>query len=383
MTQVLKVAVILGEASGDNLAADLWPVLGAEAERRGKSLEFCGLAGPRMEAMGHRSLFDIEEIAVMGFSAVIGRLPKIVRRVYQTVSHVRAEGPDLVLLIDSPDFTHAVAKRLRPHLPGVPIINYVCPSVWAWRSGRAAKMRAYVDHVLALLPFEPKVLAELGGPSATYVGHPLKGKIRPPRPDDPFAGGRKPKLLVLPGSRSGEIKRLLGVFGRTLVTLRERGVEFDALLPAVPHLKEAISNEVANWSVPVRVAESADNERLFEEADAALAASGTVALELAVYRVPMALAYKLDPVARPFAGLVSTWSAALPNLIAGWLLVPEEFNESVKPERLARRVERLLADTPERRAQVEGFNAVAQNMQTDRPTAEIATQAIFDVLDGA
>jgi len=275
MMKPIKIYFVLGEESGDALGADLLPALVAQSIKTGAQLEVIGLAGPKLETLGVKSLFTIEEIAVMGFSAVIARLPNIIRRVKQTVADILQNNPDLVVLIDSPEFTHAVGKRVRAKNKTIKIVNYVCPSVWAWRAGRAKKMTTYVDHVLTLLPFEPQVLAELQGPPATYVGHPLVAQVA----DTKSPGDRRdsnqnaPILLVLPGSRSSEIKRLLDPFGETLTILRQRGVKFDAVLPAVPHLKQTISDTVKDWPVSVQVVDSKDNDLHFASAYAALAAS--------------------------------------------------------------------------------------------------------------
>ena len=378
MTAPLSIYFVLGESSGDGLGADLLPVLKARAEDSGREIAPLGLAGPRLTAQGVSSLFDIEDIAVMGISAVLARMPTIIKRVRQTVQHIVEAEPDLVLLIDSPDFTHAVAKRVRKQLPSVPIVKYVCPSVWAWRSGRAAKMREFCDHVLALLPFEPQVMDELGGPPTTYVGHPLAQQIETAKA--PLDLTQPAQLLVLPGSRSSEIKRLLPLFGETLMLLRNAGVTFEVLLPAVPHVRSLIEEGTKNWAVPVRIIDSSDNERTFGAVHAALAASGTVSLELALHRVPMTLAYKLDPLARQAMPFMKTWSVALPNLIAGWPLVPEDLNDLVIPQRMARTLGRLLTDTPERRAQLEGFSKVSAALATDTPSADIATDVIFGLL---
>lgn len=382
MGSALKIYFVLGEESGDLLGADLFPALQSKAKLVNTSLNVVGLAGPKLEALGVHSLFPIEEIAVMGFSAVIARLPKIIKRVKQTVADILQQNPDLVVLIDSPEFTHAVGKRVRAKNKNIKIVNYVCPSVWAWRSGRAKKMTTYIDHVLALLPFEPQVLADLGGPPATYVGHPLVGQVAALKQTeaDEVGNTSPPKLLILPGSRASEVKRLLEPFGEALSILRERGVEFDAVLPAVPHLKQSILNSVKDWPVPVKVVDSADNDRHFASAQVALAASGTVSLQLALHKVPMTLAYILDPVGRQLQFLVSTWSVALPNLISGWPLVPEDINHNVKPQRIARYLQRLIADTPERVAQMAGFDVVAKNMATKKAPAETAAEAIFNQL---
>jgi len=376
----LNVYFVLGEESGDALGADLLPALETAATENGYSIQLSGLAGNRLKSMGAQSLFDIEDIAVMGLTAVLARLPTIVRRVYQTVADIVEKKPDVIVLIDSPDFTHAVAKRVRKKLPNVPIINYVCPSVWAWRSGRAKSMTAYVDHVLAILPFEPQVLKELHGPDATYIGHPLARKIAASQESEKSAEEGPPILLVLPGSRGAEIKKMLGLYGETLKILRGRGVSFDPVIPTVARHKQTVADKIAAWDVKPRIVDSSDNIQSFAKARAAIATSGTVALELALHRVPMVMGYRIDPLARLFSSLISTWSAILPNLIVDRVLVPEEHNEMVIPERMARYLERLLADTPERQLQLDGFEDVIGRMKTKRPPNETAAAVIFDQL---
>ena len=373
----LNVYLVLGEESGDKLADDLASALSIQAEKSGMDIEFSGLAGSRMMQRGMTSLFDIEDIAVMGFSAVLGRLPTIVRRIYQTVSDIVATKPDVIVLIDSPDFTHAVAKRVRKKLPGVPIINYICPSVWAWRSGRAKKMTAYIDHVLAVLPFEPKVLKDLGGPEATYIGHPLARQIAALPKNNNASQATSETLLVLPGSRRGELKRMLDLYGQTLSILQARGVKFRPVMPAVPHLKEQLQRETANWPVRPEIVDSVENPENFAAARAALATSGTVALELALHKVPMIIAYRMDPIVRLLSGLITAWSAVLPNLILDRVLVPEEHNKMVMPERLARYLERLLADSPERSSQLKGFSELTKAMKTKQPPGELAAEIVL------
>ncbi|MEM8750812.1 MAG: lipid-A-disaccharide synthase [Pseudomonadota bacterium] len=376
---------VLGEDSGDALGADLYHELMEQAAAKGQEIDVIGLAGPKLIKEGMTSLFDIEQIAVMGVSAVVGRLPTIVRRIYQTVSDIVARKPDMIVLIDSPDFTHAVAKRVRKQMPNVPIINYVCPSVWAWRSGRAKTMRAYVDHVLALLPFEPQALKDLDGPSATYVGHPLAWRMHDeienrPVADSAVSEDEVPVLLILPGSRTSEVKRMLKPFEKTLEIMKERGIQFKPVLPAVPHLKSFIQGEVASWAVRPEVVDSADNDKVFATARAALAASGTVALQLALHRVPMVAAYKLDPMTAPFHWLITIWSSNLPNLITDRVLVPEEFNKLVRPGRLARYMEELMSDTVARQRQLEGFDIVAERMQTDASPGSVAAACVLERL---
>lgn len=375
--RTLSIYFVLGEESGDILAAALHPELVRQSAAKGYEARFYGLAGPRLEALGMRSLFDIQDISVMGIVAVAKRLPIVIRRVYTTVADIVARKPDIIVLVDSPDFTHAVAKRIRRKLPGTRIINYVCPSVWAWRPKRATKMKAYIDHVLTLLPFEPEQLERLGGPPGTYVGHPMIERLEAARPSKALDRDAPPLLLVLPGSRNSEIKHLLPLFGRTLEILRARGVDFHPILPAVPHLRPEIEVAVGTWPIKVELVNSDGNDALFAQARAALIASGTVSLELALQGVPHVSGYVFDIATRQFLRLVNVWSSLLPNLIADRFIVPEELNGMVMPERMARYLEALLEDTALRKHQIDGFHEVAQKMKTDRPPAERAAQVIL------
>ena len=372
----LKIYFVLGEESGDALGADLLPYLKTQAEKLGRKVRLDGLAGDKLSAAGQKSLFDIDDIAVMGITAVVARLPTIIKRVKQTVADIVEKKPDVIVLIDSPDFTHAVAKRVRKQLPTVSIVNYVCPSVWAWRQSRAKSMRAYVDHVLAILPFEPKALADLGGPAATYVGHPLVQDISSTQPSLPSLS-TKPVVLVLPGSRGSEVKRMLKPFGETLHILQRRGNEFQAVIPTVSRMRQRIELETANWPVRPMIVDSEDNEDTFAQAHVALATSGTVTLELALHNVPMTVAYILDPIATVFSSLIKIWSPSLPNLITDKLLVPEEFNKMVDPQRLARYLEELMENGAARKRQLAGFKEVAKTMKTKQPPGELAAEVIL------
>ena len=374
----LIVYFVIGEESGDVLGANLLSNLQLQAAEQNMSLNPHGLAGTAMRGLGMSSLFDINDIAVMGFSDVIVRLPKIISRIFQTAKDIVHVKPDIVVLIDSPDFTHAVARRVRKKLPDVPIVNYVCPSVWAWRKYRARKMVAYIDHVLTLLPFEPAKLAELGGPPATYVGHPLAENLVGGKGPSRTVEG-VPKLLLLPGSRKGEISRHMPIIGETLKTLRDRGLVLNPVVLAAPNQEAFIEQCVESWAVkPLVLTGEAGREEAFATAHVALAASGTVTLELAVAKIPMVSMYLLDPVARRLTFLIEIWTASLPNLIADYVVVPEDHDENVWPDRLARQLERLFGDSHERRAQLAGFDVVAKNMAVAIPAGETAARLVLE-----
>jgi lipid-A-disaccharide synthase len=347
----LRLALVIGEESGDQLGAGLIDAI----RRRRPDAQFFGLAGERMQARGMTSLFPIADVAVMGIGAIVAHLPRIVRRGYQAVDAVLAAEPDVLVIIDSPGFTHAVAKRVARRRPDLPIVDYVSPSVWAWRSGRAAKMTRYVDHVLALLPFEPAAHERLGGPPCTYVGHPLIERLDALRP---AAGERpplfdRPTLLVLPGSRRTEIGRLMQPFGEAVARVAAARPGLEVLLPAVAHLEREIRERAASWPVqPQIVSGEAGKFAAFRRAHAALAASGTVTLELGLAGVPMVVAYRVDPVARLLKPFLKLPSIVLTNLILGENAVPEFIDDDGSPEVLARETLKLLADGPARAAQL-------------------------------
>ncbi len=334
MTGALKIAVIAGEVSGDLLGGDL---IGALRLQLGRPVELVGVGGEALEAQGLQSLFDYSELSIMGISQVLARLPNLIRRIRQTTAAIIAARPDVLVIIDSPDFTHRVAKAVRKALPDLPVVDYVCPSVWAWKPERAPRMRAYVDHVLAVLPFEPAAMVALNGPPTTYVGHRLasdpalvaaRGAIAARRASNTSGPAT---CLILPGSRSSEIKRLLPIFGKTMEQLAERNPGMRFLLPTVPRQEQLVRSIVSGWALQPEITTGAAAKwQAFSQADAAVAASGTVILELALAGIPAISAYKVDWIVKLMAHKITIWTAALPNLIADYPVVPE-YVEVVQP----------------------------------------------------
>ena len=373
----MKVAIVAGEASGDDLGTKLMAAL-----KRQGGVEFIGVGGPRMEAQGLTSFFPMTDIAVMGIVPVIKKLPTLLRRIRETSEKIIAAKPDILVIIDSPDFTHRVAKRVRKVLPNLPIIDYVSPSVWAWRPGRAKKMRAYVDHVLALLPFEPDAHRRLNGPDCTYVGHPLieiLSILRPSAAELPRRAEKPYRLLVLPGSRRSEIRRLLAVFGETIARVAQELPELDVVLPAVDHLCDEIVAGTAGWVVKPRIVSGLDAKyEAFRTARAALAASGTVTLELALAQVPMVVAYKVSKLEEQLKYLITVNSIVLPNLILGENAIPEYLQQDANPETLSRALLPLLHDTPERQTQLNALMRLDGLMQLPSGTpSERAAEIVF------
>lgn len=387
MTQpVLKLAVVAGEVSGDLLGADLVRSLKARFDGR---VELVGVGGEGLIAEGLTSLFDYSELSIMGFTQVLKKLPQLISRIKETANAIIAARPDALLIIDSPDFTHRVAKRVRKALPDLPVVNYVCPSVWAWKEHRALAMLSYVDHVLALLPFEPEAMKRLGGPATTFVGHRLSVDpdvlaVRSSRQARGLpAAGELKTILLLPGSRSTETTRLMEPFREAATAFVERNGPTRFVLPTVPRQEAKIRDMAASWSDNIRPeigTDSAFKWRCFAQADAAIAASGTVILELALAGVPVVSVYKTDWIFTMLSKRVKTWTGALPNLIADYAVVPEYFNEVVRAGSMLRWIERLSSDTLQRKAMLEGFSLVQERLETDVPPGERGAQILLDTI---
>lgn len=381
-TGALRIGIVAGEESGDLLAADLMRAL---AVRTGRPIELVGVGGAHLQALGLRPVFDPAEIALMGVLAVVSSAPRLLRRLSQTVGVLAAARLDCLVTVDSPEFALRVAARVRKAVPSLPTVHYVSPSVWGWRPERAAAMRPYIDHVLCLLPFEPAELRRLGGPPGTFVGHRLSSdpgllaaaetQRRRPQPgeDDETA------LLVLPGSRRGEATALIESFGEAVAALKARGNRFRILLPTLPRLRPMLEEMTAGWALKPSISTTMEDKwAAFGAADAALAASGTVTLELALAGVPVVSAYKVDPLGKLLMHKVKIWSASLPNLIADRPVIPEFFNEFVRPGMLARHLETLMRPSLARTAQLEGFAEVRAKLRTERPAGELAAEIVLD-----
>ncbi len=361
-----KFFLIATEESGDRLGAHLMKVL---RQRLGDAVRFEGVGGQSMAREGLVSLFPIEDLSIIGLAAVVKQLPKVLRLIRETAAAAIRAQPDILVIIDSPDFTHRVARRVRARDPSIPIIDYVSPSVWAWRPGRARAMCAYVDHVLALLPFEPEEYRKLQGPPCSYVGHPLTEQLstlRPGAEEQKRRNAAPPVLLVLPGSRRSEIRHHMAVFGETLDRLRAEGVAFEPILPTMPHLQEAVTEALKGWKVVPRVVIGEQEKRAaFRIAHAALAKSGTVTLELALAGVPMVTAYKAGALeARIVRSLLQVNSVILANLVIGENVVPEFIQQDCTPEKLVPALSETLTDSNQRRRQLAAFAKLDDIMST-------------------
>lgn len=367
--------IIAGEPSGDRLGGALMSALQARAP-----FAFHGVGGRDMEAAGLRSRFDMGELTVMGISEVLPKLPHLLRRIRETAEDVIARQPDLLLSIDSPDFTLRVAAKARRALPQLKVVHYVAPSVWAWRPGRAAKMAQHVDHVLALLPFEPPYMHAVGM-TCDFVGHPVAGKVPPG--DGEIAGFRaelglatdQKLLLLAPGSRRGEVRRLLPDFLATAERLRSVDPSLALICPMAETVEPQVRSAFEGVPGPVHLvpaAAGAERKRLvFAAADAALCASGTVTLELASTGTPMVAAYKTTWLTAAIARRVlKINSANLINLISERMVVPELLQEFCTIDALSQAVSPLIHDPQAGAAQRTAFEEVMVAMGRGGPPPE-------------
>ncbi len=313
-----------------------------------------GVGGAEMTREGLQSLFPLSDISVMGIVPVLARLPSLLMRIAHATRAILAASPDCLVLIDAPDFTHRVARRVRASAPALPIVDYVSPTVWAWRPGRAKAMRAYVDHVLAILPFEPDAMARLGGPPCDYVGHPLIEHIDALAPKGCLVRRREARngpLLILPGSRQAAVRRMMPVYGETAAILARERPGLELAIPVVPMVEAAVQEAIERWTVKPRLLSRQEKFRAFRGARAALVTSGAATLELALANVPMVVAYKVSPIENWLKFLITTDHFSLPNLILEGSAVPEFFQAGASPRALADALSPLLDDTRTRAEQ--------------------------------
>lgn len=378
-----KVFMIAGEASGDALGASL--MQGVDNRLAG-GVCFVGVGGEGMMAQGLEPLFPMDDLSVMGVFEVLPRLPLLLKRIKETADAVERLKPDVLVTIDSPDFCFRVIKKLKARGCAVPVVHYVAPSVWAWRPGRAAKVAKFLDHLLCLLPFEPPYFVR-EGLAATFVGHPVvtggldQGDGNAFRARHGIEAGQ-PVLCVLPGSRVGEVERLLPVFGEAVAKLAAQNPGLCVVTPTLRTLKNRVEQALSGWPVRTIVVEADEKADAFAASDAALAASGTVGLELALAHVPHIIAYRVNAVTAFLAKrLLKTPYVNLVNIILGREVVPELIQENCTAENLARDLTRLLDDGRARQAQLGAFDDALQKLgKGGPPPGERAAEVVIGYL---
>jgi lipid-A-disaccharide synthase len=354
----LRVFILAGEPSGDKLGGAL--MAGLKALR--PEVVFAGVGGAQMQAQGLVSRFDMDELSVMGLAEVLPKYRHLKRRIAQTADAVVAMRPDVLITIDSPDFSLRVAKLVKAR-SAIRTVHYVAPTVWAWRAGRAAKMARHIDHVLALFPFEPPLM-QAAGMRCDFVGHPVVAEPVAPRADaDDFrarhALGRKPLLLVLPGSRRGEVARLGPRFGQVVKLLKAKHPDMQTVVPAAAPVADDVHALTAAWAdtlvLDPRTGDYADamaeKRRAFAAADISLAASGTVSLELAAAATPMVIAYDMSPLSRfIISRMMLVDTVTLVNLVSETRAVPEFIGKACTSNAIAQGIEDVIVDPQAQRA---------------------------------
>ena len=376
--RTLHFMLVAGEPSGDALGGALMCALRSATDG---DVRFTGVGGAEMEAEGLRSLFPMAELSLMGLAEVAPRVPALRRRLREGEQHARSASPDVLVTIDAPAFNFRLARRLRGS--PAPIVHYVAPQVWAWGAGRAARIAPILDHLLALLPFEPPLFEAVGLP-CTFVGHPVVASGADCGDGERFRirhgiASTEPVLAVLPGSRRSETARLLPPFAAALSLLADAVPGLRAAVPVVPALAVEVAAAAAQWRIPATIVQgAAEKYDALAASDAALAASGTVALELALAGVPMVTAYRMHPLTWQVARRVThTPYVNLVNVLCGRGIAPELLQGACRPEALAAAIRELLVDGTARAAQVSAAGTVAKEL---RPAAGTPSQAAAETV---
>lgn len=361
-----RLFLVAGEPSGDRLGgallADLVETTGFVAR---------GVGGEAMQAHGLTPIFDMADLSVMGFTDVILALPRILNRLRRTVGAALAFAPDAVILIDNQVFSAMAAARLRRAGYRGALFLYVAPSVWAWKPERAKKLRPLFDEVLAVLPFEPKVMAELGGPPTSFVGHPAERLIDVAR--KPVRQGH---VVLLPGSRSGELRRHLPLFREVAARLQTHHAITGFVMPTLSHLSDRLAAETKDWPVPIEIVSTPEARRAaFSGAVAALAGAGTVTLELAMMDVPSVGTYVPDFLQMRAYKRWGKPMIGLPNIILGEAVVPEVAPGERHAERVSAEIIRLVENDGARQRQLDGYARVREEIVNGLPEAGRASAA--------
>jgi lipid-A-disaccharide synthase len=353
VTAELKLFLIAGELSGDRLGGALMDGLTSETSG---NVTFSGVGGPMMQAAGMNSLFDMSDLSVMGLFEILPKIPMLLSRVKITAQAVIDARPDALITIDSPDFCFRVANKVRAELPDLKVIHYVAPSVWAWRPERAEKMAKHVDHVLALLPFEPPYM-RAAGMTCDFVGHPVISEPKPSTSEQAalrteLGLGNGPIITVLPGSRVGEIKRMGPIFERVLSNIKSSYPGAQFILPVAASVENLVKQKTANWAVKPTLLLNTGytspqaeirKRTAYAISDAALATSGTVALELAAQDCPMVVAYRANwATTRMVKKLAQIDTANLINIVTDTRVVPEHLFENCTVDKITQSVTDLL-----------------------------------------
>lgn len=359
-----KVAIIAGELSGDKIGASLVRILSQKY-----NIELFGVGGQELSDLGLKSLFPYEELSIIGIWSILKNIKKLNIRLNFTVKAIVDYNPDILIIIDSPEFTHRVAKRVNKSLPNLPIINLVPPLVWVWRRYRARYMQDYITHILCIYPFEPRVFRELNGPNCTYIGNPLFNKITQIREikDQELLDRLVPKtILFMPGSRQSEVEKLLPTAVNSFKKILTQGYNIKIKIPTFTKFSSAIKRQFQDQNLDFEIiVDETEKVKNFYQSDVALVASGSATLELCAAKLPMVVIYKLNflnVILALLMGLNKSY-ISLPNLILNRKLVPELVQYKCTSENISQCIRELLDDVGKRKYQMDGFDEIHSKMR--------------------
>ena len=372
-----NIFLIAGEASGDALGAKLIAAL----KSLHPDIKLSGIGGEKMQKLGLKSLFPMEELSLLGFAEIIPHIPHLLKRITETADHIEEIRPDIVVTIDAPAFNFRVARKLKERNSKIKLVHYVAPSVWAYKPKRAEKIAALYDHLLTILPFEPEYFEKVGLP-ATFVGHSIV--------EENLSGGSResfrqkhgiyknaPVVYVMPGSRKSEIKRLLPVFFSTLEIMHEAFPDLVAVILATDAHKSEIKTKFSVSPFKSVVINSTEKRDALAASDVGLVKSGTGTLELAIAGVPMVVAYKVNPIsAFALRKMIMVPYVNIVNLLLNAPVIPEMLQEDCNPEYLSAALSSLLENKDERTNQLVNTQKAIQMLKCNThitPSAKAAS----------
>ncbi len=376
-----EIMIIAGEPSGDIIGQRLMDAL---SEQSDTDVRFWGVGGDNMLSSGLKSLFPMQELSVMGLTEVLPRLPRLLWRVREATAEVLKQRPDMVVTIDAPGFNFRVGKNLGNS--GIPIVHYVAPTVWAWRPERAQKVASFLDHLLAILPFEPPYFEKVGLP-CTYVGHPvmeqgLRGNGSLFRQKHLIALD-SPLLALLPGSRRNEVKQLMPIFLDTVARLVKRYPSMRIVIPTVSNVTNLVQRQLLERGMDrVIVVGREEKASALDASNIGLTASGTATLELSMAKVPMVVAYRMQPITMAIVRrMVHVEKVCLVNLIANSSVIPEFLQERCTSANLSKAIDEIIADSAARKSQIQVFSEVREKLRCGEiPPSHRAAQVVLSIL---
>jgi lipid-A-disaccharide synthase len=372
----IKIAIIAGEASGDFLGAKLIK----EINNCINVKSYFGVGGENMIKEGFDSIFSMQDISIIGPLGILFNIRSLLRKINYTKNFIVKNNPNILIIIDCPEFSHRVAAKVKKSLPDILIINYVSPSIWAWRKSRATKMNRYIDHVLSILPFEKEMYDKLNGPKCTYVGHPLIEDfptvdiVQKSVSTKSFSQDNI-KIIIMPGSRISEVKKLLRPFGNSLFHLSKLYPEIEIVIPTLENLKDYIEKNTNDWVFkPLVITNNKKKKYEMLNARVAIVCSGTATLEVSLAKIPMVVAYKTQLLISLVRFFIPIKSIVLANIIHGMLPIKELFQINCTGKKIANEIIPLLEDTHQRVRQLKALDEIADKMYTksNNPSKEAA-----------